>query len=208
MAAQHATSDELAALLKPQIGFRRLLLVGTGALTVTHLPFWVNWIKECYPDVEVRVMLTPSATRFVTVDALTALTGRPVTVDSWTRLPSWPAPHLELADWPDAILVHPAGLHFLARLALGLADTPLQLALQLTPAVIGIAPALPPGHAHGPAAAAHLKTLAGDHRIVVGPTEPAVSATTGEEHDGGVTPVPTMLRLMQQRAEARHDAGR
>lgn len=204
MAVQQATGDELAALLAPQISFRRLLLVGAGALTVTHLPFWVNWAREFYPDLEVRVVLTPSATRFVTVDALTPVTGRPVTVDSWAQLPAWPAPHLELAGWPDAILVHPASLHFLARLALGLADTPLQLALQLTQAVIGIAPALPPGHAHGPAAAAHLRTLAADHRIVVGPTEPAISATTGEEHDSGVTTVPTMLQLMQQRAEARH----
>jgi hypothetical protein len=190
---------DLAALLAPEVSFRRLLLVGTGALAVTHLPFWLNWANEFYPDVELRIALTRSATRFVAPDALAALAGGQVLVDDWATLPVRPAPHVELAGWPDAILVHPAGQSFIARLALGLADSPVQLALQLTSAVIGVAPALPPGHGNGLAVGEHLTRLAADPRIVVGPTEEATSASTREVHDGGVTPVSTMFRLMQQR---------
>jgi hypothetical protein len=199
MATEQASDGDLAALLAPEVSFRRLLLVGTGALAVTHLPFWLNWAAEFYPALELRIVLTRSATRFVAPDALTALSGRPVTIDAWDGLPSRPAPHVELAGWPDAVLVHPAGMNFIARLALGLADTPVQLALQLTAAVIGVAPALPPGHGNGSPVGGHLATLEADPRIVVGPTEPATSASTREVHDGGVTPVSTMFRLMQQR---------
>jgi hypothetical protein len=194
---------DLAALLAPEVSFRRLLLVGTGALAVTHLPFWLNWAGEFYPDLELRIALTRSATRFVAPDALAALASGPVLVDDWTSLPARPAPHIELAGWPDAILVHPAGQSFIARFALGLADSPVQLALQLTSAVIGVAPALPPGHGNGRAVGEHLARLEADPRIVVGPTEEATSASTREVHDGGVTPVSTMFRLLQQRLVAR-----
>lgn len=187
----------MAALLTPSFNFRHLLLIGTGALSVAHLPFWLNWIQGSFPQLVVRVAITPSAARFVSVDALRAV-AEDVVLDAWDANPVRPAPHVALARWADAALVHPAGMNFIARLAQGLADTPVQMALQLTEAVIGVAPALPPGHRNSPALRRHLALLADDPRVVVGPTGEAVSATTGSPEDGAAAPVPVMFSLMEQ----------
>ncbi|MFD0480773.1 hypothetical protein ACFQ0B_81285 [Nonomuraea thailandensis] len=74
---------------------------------------------------------------------------------------------MELSLWPDTVLVYPAGLHFLARLALGLGDTPAILALQCTPAPIGIAPSLPPHGLTSPAYLGHKRLLDQRPNIVI-----------------------------------------
>ncbi|MGW3271269.1 peptide terminal cysteine decarboxylase LxmD [Streptomyces kronopolitis] len=178
--------------------FQKVLLVGTGALSVTFLPFWLNWLEEHIPDGEIQVVLTRSARRFVSADALTMLSRRQVVTDEWN--PSSPgAPHIALARWPDVVLVHPATAHFFSRFALGVVDTPLLLALQATRALVGIAPSFPPGAEDSPALRAHLDVLAARARVVVAPTVPAQSATTGEIADGGAAPLPELMALVEER---------
>ncbi|MEU8887077.1 peptide terminal cysteine decarboxylase LxmD [Streptomyces sp. NPDC048442] len=193
----------------PDAGFRRVLVVGTGALGVAFLPFWINWLKNSLPRTEVRVALTRSAERFVSAEALAVLSGREVFVDDWDRQPSVTAsgvsvPHVELADWPDLVLVHPATLNFVSRYALGLADTPLTLALQSTSALVGVAPSLPPRAHKSRVVHGHLEVLRARPGVVVAPTIEAVSASTGELEDGGSAPLYELYDL----CAARHGAPR
>ncbi|MDH6705825.1 phosphopantothenoylcysteine synthetase/decarboxylase [Kitasatospora sp. MAA19] len=193
----------------PDPGFRRVLLAGTGALGVAFLPFWINWFRNALPQVELRVVLTRSACRFVSVQAVSALSGREVFVDEWggeasgVRRFGWEAgpvaPHVELARWPDLVLVHPATQHFVGRYALGLADTPLLLALHATDALVGVAPALPPAAERNPMVQEHLRTLRARPGVVVAPTVPAASAATGEVADGGAAPLTDLLALCADR---------
>jgi phosphopantothenoylcysteine decarboxylase/phosphopantothenate--cysteine ligase len=94
---------------------------------------------------ELRVAVTRNAERFVTRGALGPMSGGNALLDAWPDGPVDRALHVELAEWADTVIVHPASLHFLARLAQGLADTPVLLALQCTTAPVVLAPALPPG---------------------------------------------------------------
>lgn len=182
---------------------RRLLLFGTGALSVAFLPFWLNWLRLTHPETEVRVAVTRSAERFVSRVALRSLVGGEVLLDAW---PDGTGPsgadqidHVELAAWPDAVAVHPAGLHFLARFAQGAADTPVLMALQCTRAVIGIAPALPPGAEQGPAYRRHVKELDQYDNVLIAPPHPGRSASTGRNDASAAAPLPALLALIERR---------
>ena len=94
--------------------------------------------------------------------------------------------------------MYPATMHFLARLALGLADTPALLALQCTQAPIGLAPALPPGGWESPALERHLQVLEQRRNVVVAPPRPGLSVTTGRNDGYAPAPFPVLLRLLDQ----------
>src|SRR5690606_22420771 len=71
---------------------------------------------------QIDVVMTESATRFVTPVTFQALSGRPVYTDLWdARVPNNMA-HIQLSRQADAILVAPASTNFMARLAQGMAD--------------------------------------------------------------------------------------
>lgn len=167
----------------PRFNAERLLLVGSGSVSAAFLPFWVNWLQRAYRDLAVQVVLTRSAQRFVTREALAGLSRRTVLSDEWPDETGPGAMHIQLAKWPDAIAVYPATMHFLGRLAQGLADTPTLLALQCTRAPIALAAALPPGCWDNPAMARHRKILAEHDNIAVLPPVSGLSMATGE-HNG------------------------
>lgn len=175
------------------VGVRRLLVVGTGSVTAAHLPFWASWLKMGQPEVEVRYVLTGAATRFVTREALVAIGGCDVLEDRWPQEPEPRARHVDLAQWPDAVVVLPATLNYLARLALGLGDSPSMLALQCTEAAIALAPALPPGGVRSAAYEEHSAKLAGRRNVVVVPPHPGRSTTSGRREAWAPASFPDVL---------------
>ncbi|MFZ3499150.1 flavoprotein [Streptomyces sp. 5.8] len=182
----------------PPFGAGKVLFVGTGSIGVMFMPMWLNWLRTAYPDTEVRTMLTRSAQRFVTRDALTAFAGGTVLQDVWPDEPEEGATHVELAQWPDAIVIHPATFHFVSRLALGVADTPLLLALQCTQAPIALAPALPPGGAESFAYRQHVAALAARPNVTVVPPQPGYSVTTGRPGATVATPLPAIIPALER----------
>lgn len=187
---------ELGAV--PAFGATRVLVIGTGALAVSYLPFWCAWLRQAYPNAEFRCVLTRSAQKLVSAQAISVLLGRAVQEDSWTPAENASgAPHVELAEWPDAVIVYPATLHFLSRLALGLADTPAMLALQCSRAPVGLAPALPPGSDRNPVVARHLKEIDDRPNMVVSPPVLGRSATSDELAALIPRPVPDLLALLE-----------
>ncbi|MFF9351622.1 flavoprotein [Streptomyces sp. NPDC014734] len=182
----------------PDYSFRRLLLVGTGALGVSSLPGWLGWLRESHPDIETRVVLTRRATTFVAPAALTAIGGEPLLHDVWPTEPQVTVPHVELAEWPDAVAVFPATFHFVSRLALGLADTPVMLALQCTGAPVGLAPALPPGGYQSHAFRSHLAALRARPHVVVAEPELGRSVSTGRVERSTAAALPTLLALIEE----------
>jgi phosphopantothenoylcysteine synthetase/decarboxylase len=190
----------MAGLDPPAFGAQRLLLFGTGSLRVAQLPSWVDWLRLAYPTLDYRIVLTRSAERFVSRQALAAATRRPVAVDVWSDADRDQVPdsvHVEYASWPDAIVVYPATFNFLARFATGLADTPVLLALQCTTAVIGVAPSVPPGAVTSPAYRAHLAELARRPNVTVLAPVMGVSAHSGEVGIGAAGPLPSLLNRVE-----------
>ncbi|MEU4408992.1 flavoprotein [Streptosporangium sp. NPDC023963] len=185
----------------PPFGAERLLVLATGSLGAAFLPYWLNWLRHGYPRLEVRVVLTRSAERFVTRQSVAAITGRDVPLDVWPQDPEPGSPHVEYASWPDTVLVYPATYHFLSRFAGGCGDTPALLALQCTSALIGIAPALPPGAAGSYAYRRNLAALKDRPNVVVADPVPTLSTHTRERDALAAAPLSALIEQLERRRE-------
>lgn len=183
---------------EPVLGVSRLVVVGTGSATATSLPAWLDWLRQACPDLTTTVVLTRGALRFVTRQAIEPRITGEFLLDTWPEEDTR-ARHVELTEWAQAFLVYPATLHFLARLALGLADSPALLAAQCATVPIALAPALPPGGADSPAFAAHWSTLAQRRNVVLAPPVPGRSLTTGRVDAAVPPPLPEVLALLERR---------
>lgn len=178
----------------------RLLLLASGSTYAAMLPYWLRWLRTEHPNLEVRVGLTPAACAFVTPAALRSLASGPITIDSWEG----PAPvdHVELAEWPQAMIVYPSSARFIARLSLGLVDSPFVMAAACTESVVGVAPNVPPGMTRNPAYQSQVAELRNRVNVVVAPTHEGRSLSTGKVGDGVAGPLSEVLDLVLARMAA------
>lgn len=191
----------------PEFGFSRLLIVVTGSASASGMPQWLVWLRDQYPELEVRVILTRSAQRFVTPSSLGLRLTEDIMIDSWEETER--SRHVELAAWAEAALVYPATFHYTARFALGLADTPSLLALHCTEALVGLVPALPPGGLDSPAFRTHWAALAARPHVVLVPPTQGRSLFTGQEDSWLPPPMPEALRRIEdRRIEREKEPGR
>lgn len=79
---------------------------------------------------EVKIVMTPSATDFITPLTLSVLSKNPVLQDFSTQSGSWNN-HVELGLWGDALLIAPGSANTLSKMASGLCDN-LLLAVYLS----------------------------------------------------------------------------
>ena len=91
---------------------------------------------------EVRVAATPNALRFVSALTLQALSGTSVRSDLFSLTEESEISHIDLADWPEVVVIAPATANTLARLAHGLADDFLSTVCLATRAPLVVAPAM------------------------------------------------------------------
>jgi phosphopantothenoylcysteine decarboxylase/phosphopantothenate--cysteine ligase len=118
----------------------RVLLGVTGGIAAYKSAELVRRLRD--RDVEVQVVMTPAALEFVTPLTFQALSGRSVRDNLWDPAAEAAMGHIELARWPDRILIAPASADFLARLAHGLADDLLTTLCLATDRPISVAPAM------------------------------------------------------------------
>lgn len=175
----------------------RILYVVTGAIQAAMAPARVKWLVDSEPGIEVIVGITPMALRFTTLDALKSIGRSSVVIDDWAA-DNDVLHHVELAAWPDAAIVHPLTFDYTGRLAAGLADAPVLLALQMTQAPVVLCPSFPPGLWSSPIAQGNLQRLALRDNVVVLPAGPAQSAQTGERFTGAAAPFEHALDAARQ----------
>jgi phosphopantothenoylcysteine decarboxylase/phosphopantothenate--cysteine ligase len=90
----------------------------------------------------VEVVMTESATEFVSPLTFRTLTGRPVTTSLWELASEFSVEHVALADAADIVVIAPATANTIAKLAHGLADDILSCVVLATKAPVVIAPAM------------------------------------------------------------------
>ena len=91
---------------------------------------------------QVQVVMTAHATEFVTPLSFQALTGAPARVALFDAAHEAAMGHIELARWPDAVVIAPASANTLARIAHGLADDLLTTLALATDKPLFAAPAM------------------------------------------------------------------
>src|SRR5690606_9909911 len=114
-------------------------------------------------------------------------------VDAWSDDPTEKPLHVDLASWPDAVVVYPASFHFLARFAVGRGHTPAMLALQCTSAPGALAPSGPRGAPASAAYRKHLEALRERGNVVVVDPVPGISAHTRGYDAAVAAPLPDVL---------------
>lgn len=125
--------------------------------------------------VEVHVVMTEAATRFVQPLTFAALTGHKVISNLWEDAGGGAATyessieHIGEAQWTEALVVAPATANILAKFAHGIADDFLTTMYLATPAAVLVAPAMNVHMWQHPAVQANLETLRGRGVQVIDP---------------------------------------
>lgn len=91
---------------------------------------------------ELRVAMTEGGEKFITPITMSTISGRPVVTSFWDGAEDDGIGHIELADWTDVLVVAPATADFMAKLAAGIADSPLLAMALATKSPVLLAPAM------------------------------------------------------------------
>lgn len=119
----------------------------------------------------VQVVMTESATRFITVATMQALSSRPVVLSQWDERQPNHMPHINLGREADVVVVAPASADFIARLAQGRADDLLSLLCLARPierVPLLLAPAMNREMWAHPATQRNLAQVQADGAVVLG----------------------------------------
>ena len=149
----------------------------------------------------VHVVMTQSATKFVTPLTFEVLSGHPVSTDLFEAHQEMK--HLSLPEQADAIVIAPATANCLARAALGLGDDLLSTMLLTAQCPLIVAPAMDGGMWTHPSVTEHVSTLRARGTIVVNPEEgPLASGRIGQ---GRLAEEGTILEAIQTALAPRRD---
>ena len=149
----------------------------------------------------VHVVMTQSATKFVTPLTFEVLSGHPVSSDLFEAHQEMK--HLSLPEQADAIVIVPATAHCLAKAALGLGDDLLSTMLLTAQCPLIVAPAMDGGMWAHPSVREHVGTLRTRGTIVVNPEiGPLASGRIGQ---GRLAEEGTILEAIQAALAPRQD---
>ncbi|MEX0654184.1 MAG: flavoprotein [Phycisphaeraceae bacterium] len=99
---------------------RRIAVGLAGGIACYKTATLVSRLAQAGGDV--RVLMTDSATRFVTPLTFQSLSGKPVLTSIWQSDDHPDSQHVGVARWCELLVIAPATANLLARLAAGLAD--------------------------------------------------------------------------------------
>jgi phosphopantothenoylcysteine decarboxylase/phosphopantothenate--cysteine ligase len=119
---------------------RKVILGITGSIAAYKACGIISDLKEL--GAQVFVVMTRSATHFVTSLTLQTLSGNRVYLNLFDLPEEWKLEHISLAETADLILIAPATANIIAKIATGIADDLLTATVLATKAPILIAPAM------------------------------------------------------------------
>ena len=152
----------------------------SGPMAGKHIILGVTGSIACYKAVDLASKLTQAgalvdavlsygATRFVTPLTFRSITHREVVTDTFNPDSELTVEHVMLAHRADIVVVAPATVHCIAKLALGLADDALTTAAVASAAPLLVAPAMDGNMYAHPATQANLSTLRERGAVIAGP---------------------------------------
>ncbi|RKX27607.1 MAG: hypothetical protein DRP47_06270 [Candidatus Zixiibacteriota bacterium] len=148
---------------------KKILIGLTGGISCYKVPYLIRALKK--QNVEVRIVMTRAATEFITPLTLETVSEHPVAVEMFDQKSFVGTRHIDLAKWPDLIVVAPATANFLGKVSSGICDDLLSTIMCATQQQILIAPAMNPYMWSNPITQRNYKTLQDIGYQVVGPEE-------------------------------------
>jgi phosphopantothenoylcysteine decarboxylase/phosphopantothenate--cysteine ligase len=155
---------------------------------------------------QVRVAMTPSATRFVGAPSFQGVTGNPVLTGLWAA-DGAPEPHVALGDWAQLILLAPATANIIGRVASGRSDDIVTATLLAARCPVVVAPAMNDAMWAKPAVQENIDLLRRRGIIVVEPETGHLAS--GHVGTGRLAEASKLLKAMSEAVRSRYDlAGR
>jgi phosphopantothenoylcysteine decarboxylase / phosphopantothenate---cysteine ligase len=145
----------------------RVLLIVSGGIAAYKAPDLVR--KLIAVGCEVQVVATEAALGFCTPLSLATVSGRSVRSSLLDPAEEGAVGHIELADWPELVVVAPATADLMAKAAHGLANDLASTVLLATRAPVLWAPAMNTNMWRHPATQANLELLRQRGAAFVGP---------------------------------------
>ncbi|MCL6590860.1 MAG: bifunctional phosphopantothenoylcysteine decarboxylase/phosphopantothenate--cysteine ligase CoaBC [Firmicutes bacterium] len=144
-----------------------IILGVTGGIAIYKVPELISRLRK--QGLGVEVIMTESATKFITPLTFREVSARPVHIAMFDSNISWDVEHIALAKKADVMAVIPATANLIGKIASGIADDLLTTTIMATFAPKLIAPAMNAGMFANPIVQRNLKFLAGLGYTVVGP---------------------------------------
>ncbi len=170
-----AGAPEQAAAAADPLAGRRILVGISGSIAAVKLPLLVSALVQ--RGAQVRCVLTPSAARLVSAEALACLSRQPchLDADQWSHRAPRPL-HVELAEWAELVVVAPLSATSLGRWLHGLGDTLLASTLLACEAPVLVAPAMNSAMWSSPGVRANWQQLQDWPRVLPMPPEAGLLA--------------------------------
>jgi phosphopantothenoylcysteine decarboxylase/phosphopantothenate--cysteine ligase len=122
---------------------KKLLVGMTGGIACYKVPYLVRELRRA--RAEVRVVMTDAACKFITTLTTETVSENPVATELFPDDRFVGTHHIDMARWPDLIVVAPATANFLGKVASGISDDLLTTVICAAPGPVLIAPAMNPG---------------------------------------------------------------
>ncbi len=139
---------------------KRIILGVTGGIAAYKAVFLLREFQKA--GAEVRVTMTPSATRFVGLDTFASLSGHEVAIEifpeeqesatEWTR-------HINWGEWADLFIIAPCTGNTLAKIANGISDNMLTSTILAARSPILICPTMDGEMYESPSVSTNLKKV-------------------------------------------------
>jgi phosphopantothenoylcysteine decarboxylase / phosphopantothenate---cysteine ligase len=168
--------------MKPFEG-KKILLGISGGIAAYKACWLIRDLQKF--GAQVRVVLTPSATEFVSPLTLQALSGFEVRISRFDMEAERGMSHIELARWADYFLIAPATANTLAKLSQGMADDLLTTIYLASQAPCIVCPAMNQVMWSHPATQANITSLQARGVFIV---EPEVGEQACGEYGAGRLP--------------------
>ena len=119
---------------------KKILLCVSGGIAVFKAAALTSKLYQT--GAEVKVLMTNSATEFVTPLTFQTLSRNEVYLDTFEEKDPSSVAHIDIADWADLVLIAPATANMIGKLANGIADDMMSTTLLATEAPVWVAPAM------------------------------------------------------------------
>ena len=188
----------------PELRGVRLAMLVSGGIAAYKVVDLASALTQA--GCQVRVAMTPSATRFVGPPSFQGVTGNPVLTGLWPS-DGAPEPHVALGDWAQLILLAPATANVVGRFASGRSDDIVTATLLAARCPVVVAPAMNDAMWSKPAVQENIARLR--HRGVTVVEPETGHLASGHVGTGRLADSSKLLKAMADAVRSRYDlAGR
>lgn len=172
---------------------KRILLGISGGIAAYKIAYLIRLLKN--QGAEVKCVMTPSASDFISPLVVSTLSENPVAIEFWNKESGLWTNHVELALWADLYIIAPATANTIAKMANGICDNLLLACYYSSKSKTIIAPAMDLDMYQHPTFKRNLQQLISDAVLVIPATNGSLAS--GLEGEGRMEEPENILRFIQ-----------